>query len=382
MFITFNAGNYEEDSIGHKLRYVDAMSDDNNYHGTLERYTSHYDPNSSLYGRRIQTYIKSIKKNIQDIDKELREIKKRVDYYVDSGKMGGQRETELRNITQNYYKMKLDAFKTLAGFERDLDKSKKEDAKLWKELTAPGKDGTQPVLSLDDRSSDRNFLTNVLGGGVDQFFNNAQSNYYPQQVVPSYTQPLTTPVSQPVGEVKQPIPSNPVQEMKQQVVPETKPEAPIDFDKPIQQEVKPAPIDEKQITGYIKNANGVDVPIYEEGPQDFIEGAKTYTDAKLAYENISLSRNPNVQKMFKFNEDEEMGWLVYYDLAEKKEIKDQGSLRNIEQVFPFEVDKANNLVTTVLRENYPVIYTDEKPSEEVRSEYERLKNIQAMKENK
>jgi len=41
----------------------------------------------------------------------------------------------------------------------------------------------------------------------------------------------------------------------------------------------------------------------------------------------------------------------------------------------------NNLVTTVLRETYPVVYTDEKPSEEVKSEYERLEKIEESYEN-
>ena len=86
-----------------------------------------------------------------------------------------------------------------------------------------------------------------------------------------------------------------------------------------------------------------------------------------------------MQKFFKFNEKEGMGWLVYYDLEKKQEIKNKGSLRNIEQIFPFQVDKANNLVTTVLRETYPIIYTDETPNENVKSEYTRLRNIEESK---
>lgn len=360
MFVTFNMGNYEEDTIGHKLRYIDAISEDNMHYGTLERYTSHYDPESSMYGRKMNVHIKAIKKFVQEIEKEIRDTKKRIDYYVDAGKMGGQRESELRNIVQNYYKMKLEAFKTQASFEREKDKSRKEDLKLYKELTGSSNIQANQQM-IDDRSSDRAFMTSLLGSGVDNFFSNTtvqHTNVPIQPVQPSIT---------PVVNKPEPLPSNPVQEMKETVAEKSEP----DFSNT---NVVPK-VDNNQITGYIKNANGEDVPLYAEGPEDFLTGVKTYTDAKLAYENISLSNDPNVQKFFKFNEQEGMGWLVYYDMENKKTIEGKGSLRNIEQVFPFEIDKQNGLVTTVLRETYPVLFTDEKPTEEITKEYERLQNI-------
>lgn len=365
MFVTFNMGNYEEDSIGHKLRYIDAISEDEQYYGTLERYTHHYDPNTSLYGRQVTKEIKAIGKFIKDIEKEIRDNKKRIEYYVDSGKMGGQRETEIRNVVQNYYKMKLDGFKTRAGLIRELDKSRKEDLKLQKDLLGKVEGSSLDSIGLNDRSSDRSFMSNVIGGNVDQFFNNSNNSLYTAAPNQTYTpQPVQTPI-QPVQPAPQPIPQKPLEVMKQpepeSVVEEKKEETPV--------------YENGKVVQYIKNANGEDVPIYAEGPDDFVDG-KTYTNAKLAFENISLSRDPNVEKVFKFNEDEGVGWLAYYDLANKKEIKDKGSLRNIEQIFPFEIDKENNLVTTVLRETYPVVYTDEEPSEEVRNEYERLEKIE------
>lgn len=393
MFITYNMGNYEEDTIGNRLRYIDAMGSDSNIHLTLERYTDKFDPNTSIYGRKVDTQIKSIRKFIQDIEKEIRDTKKRIDYYVDAGKMGGQRETELRNVVQQYYKMKLDGIKTQSNLEREADKARKEDIKLFKDMN-----GNVPSdIVMNDRSSDRAFMTNILGGGVDEFFNSTTppTNIPIQQYIPNVQpQPIQQNV---VAESKQPINNQTIlNEMRTTEVPvpdfnnvatqpsvqpttqsTPQPEVPVN---PNMQPAEPTFNPEAtQVTAIIKNANGEDVPIYSDGPDDFIQGAKTYTNHKLAYENISLARDPNVQKFFKFNEKEGMGWLVYYDLEKKQEIKNKGSLRNIEQIFPFQVDKANNLVTTVLRETYPIIYTDETPNENVKSEYTRLRNIEESK---
>ena len=405
MFVTFNMGNYEEDSIGQKLRYLDMASEEDHYYGTLERYTHHYDPNTSLYGRQINREIKSVGKFIKDIEKEIKEAKKRIEYYVDSGRSGGQRETELRNTVQQYYKMKLDGVKIRASLLREVDKSKKEDIKLLKDIYGKVDNNNALAQSVgEDRSSDRAFMSGMLSGGVDNFFNNT-SGLYTANPNQSYVTPTPQPVSNTVTNImpeQQPLPSNPLQEFNnvdvnnntnnfvpqpaQQPVEENNfPNTHGDdlFDDTPNFEIQPN-IQEngKKVVTYVKNANGEDVPIYEDGPDDFITGKKTYTDAKLAYENITLKLDPNVERVFKFNEDEGMGWLSYYDMNNKKEIKDKGSLRNIEQLFPFEIDKENNLVTTVLRETYPVIYTNEEPSAEVKSEYERLEKIEESKKER
>ena len=403
MFVTFNMGNYEEDSIGQKLRYIDMASEDDHYYGTLERYTHHYDPNTSLYGRQINREIKSVGKFIKDVEKEIKEAKKRIEYYVDSGRSGGQRETELRNTVQQYYKMKLDGVKIRASLLREVDKSKKEDIKLLKDIYGKVDNNNALAQSMgEDRSSDRAFMSGMLSGGVDSFFNNT-SNIYTAAPNQSYSTPVPQPVTNTVTNVvpeQQPLPTNPLQEMSSvevntnNFVPNMAQQPSVEnnfpnthgddlFDDKPNFEIQPNVQENgKNVVTYVKNANGEDVPIYEDGPDDFITGKKTYTDAKLAYENITLKLDPNVERVFKFNEDEGMGWLAYYDMNSKKEIKDKGSLRNIEQIFPFEVDKENNLVTTVLRETYPVIYTNEEPSEEVKSEYERLEKIEESKKER
>ena len=406
MFVTFNMGNYEEDSIGQKLRYIDMASEEDHYYGTLERYTHHYDPNTSLYGRQINREIKSVGKFIKDIEKEIKEAKKRIEYYVDSGRSGGQRETELRNTVQQYYKMKLDGVKIRASLLREVDKSKKEDIKLLKEIYGKVDNNNALAQSIgDDRSSDRAFMSGMLSGGVDNFFGNTP-NIYTAAPNQNYSVPVPQPVTNTVTNImpeQQPLPTNPLQEMNNvevnvntnNFVPDVTQQQPVEenkfpnfhgddlFEDKPNFEIQPNVQENgKNVVTYVKNANGEDVPIYEDGPDDFITGKKTYTDAKLAYENITLKLDPNVERVFKFNENEGMGWLAYYDMNTRQEIKDKGSLRNIEQIFPFEVDKENNLVTTVLRETYPVIYTNEKPSDEVKAEYERLEKIEESKKER
>ena len=71
----------------------------------------------------------------------------------------------------------------------------------------------------------------------------------------------------------------------------------------------------------IKNALGQEIPIYEDGPEDFLENAKTYSNAKLSYENIEIGKNPNIKKVFKSNRERNEGWVVNYDFEKKEEVK-------------------------------------------------------------
>ena len=302
--------------------------------------------------------------------------------------------------------MKLDGVKIRASLLREVDKSKKEDIKLLKEIYGKVDNNNALAQSIgDDRSSDRAFMSGMLSGGVDNFFGNT-SNIYTATPNQNYTVPVPQPVTNTVTNImpeQQPLPTNPLQEMNNvevntntsNFVPDVAQQQPAVenkfpnvhgddlFDDTPNFEIQPNVQENgKNVVTYVKNANGEDVPIYEDGPDDFITGKKTYTDAKLAYENITLKLDPNVERVFKFNENEGMGWLAYYDMNTRQEIKGKGSLRNIEQIFPFEVDKENNLVTTVLRETYPVIYTNEKPSDEVKAEYERLEKIEESKKER
>lgn len=135
----------------------------------------------------------------------------------------------------------------------------------------------------------------------------------------------------------------------------------------------------RRVVNVIKNALGQEIPIYEDGPEDFIENAKTYSNAKLSYENIEIGKNPNIKKVFKFNRERNEGWVVNYDFEKKEEVK-KGSVVGVEQLYPFNIDYNNGVVTTKLRENYPLMMTDEIPSEEIQNIYATLKRIESEKQ--
>lgn len=135
----------------------------------------------------------------------------------------------------------------------------------------------------------------------------------------------------------------------------------------------------RKVVNVIKNALGQEIPIYEDGPEDFIENAKTYSNAKLSYENIEIGKNPNIKKVFKFNRERNEGWVVNYDFEKKEEVK-KGSVVGVEQLYPFNIDFNNGVVTTKLRENYPLMMTDEIPSEEIQNIYATLKRIETEKQ--
>lgn len=369
MFLTFDFNSYESDLIGDRLMYIDRTAGNPGY-GVLQRYTDKSNPESSIYGRKMRDEIHQIKKFIQDIDREIKETKRRIEIFAQGGKMTGQRETEMRTIHQNFFRMKLDAIKTRASLEREMDKSRKEDIKLMKDITGSVPTNIANTIG-DERSSDRNFMSNIFSSGVDGFFaatTTSPNNNIPivQSLPPApIAQPLPVPAKEPVvtniGEKEQVNTSTIMEEVKQN----------FDYSNIIDEQ--------KQVQAVIKNANGEDVPIYAEGPSDFIKDEGAFSNAKLAYENISLARNPNVQKVFKFNEDLGMGWLAFYDMEKKEEIKNKGTVYNIAQIYPFEIDKQNGLVNTVLQETFPLLYTDEEPTEKVKSEYERLKRIEESK---
>ena len=189
MFISYDWNGYEEDTIGNRMLYIQKTS--GNPYAVLQRYTDKVDTNSSLYGREIQKEVTALSKYIQDIEKEIKETRKRVDFYADGGKMSGQRETEMRTIMQKYFDMKMSAIKTKASLIREIDKSRKEDLKLQKDLTG---NMPQGATIADEYMSDNSLMSNLLSGGVDNFF--AATQYTPNPVPPT-PQPIAAPAMQP-----------------------------------------------------------------------------------------------------------------------------------------------------------------------------------------
>lgn len=197
MYVSFDLDGYESStmpSISDRMMYIDQMSRSGPYTTNIAGPTSYIDPDKgSMYGRKVEKEITAIARFILDIDKEIRETKRRIDYFADSGGRNGQRETEMRNVSLQLYKTKLDAIKSKAALEREIDKARKEDIKLYKDVNGSVPANTQ--ILPDTISSDGNFMSNLLGNGVDDFFNStiASSPMNIPPSVPQITQNIPTP---------------------------------------------------------------------------------------------------------------------------------------------------------------------------------------------
>ena len=195
MYVSFDLDGYESStmpSIADRMMYIDQMSRSGPYTTNIAEPRSYIDPDKGyMYGRKVEKEITAIARFILDIDKEIRETKRRIDYFADSGGRNGQRETEMRNVSLQLYKTKLDAIKSKAALEREIDKARKEDIKLYKDVNGTVPANTQ--ILPDTISSDGSFMSNLLGNGVDNFFNSTLPTSSVPTQVPQLQQPMPTP---------------------------------------------------------------------------------------------------------------------------------------------------------------------------------------------
>lgn len=189
MFISFDYNNYEDDTIGNRMMYIQKTS--GNPYAVLPRYTDKQETHNSLYGREIQKEVNALTKYIQDIEREIKDTKKRVEFY------SGKNETEMRSIVQRFFDMKMNAIKARASLIREIDKSRKEDLKLHKDLTGSAPAGGANLLP-NDHMSDTTLMSNLFSGGVDNFFlstqyNTPKTNDIPVSAINNPPTPVSTP---------------------------------------------------------------------------------------------------------------------------------------------------------------------------------------------
>ena len=81
------------------------------------------------------------------------------------------------------------------------------------------------------------------------------------------------------------------------------------------------------------------------------------------------------------NIEQGMGWMVWLDTETNQEIEG-GTHIDLKLLYPIDIDTNNNIANTRLQESYPVMYTDESPSEKVIKDYEMMRTIEKNKEAK
>lgn len=144
------------------------------------------------------------------------------------------------------------------------------------------------------------------------------------------------------------------------------------------------PVVEKKITnpaqveGYVLNALGEKVPLYKEYSGDY-DTCNTLSNAKLSKENIEIKMNPDIQEFLKYNKQEGMGYMVYYNTKTKKEVK-AGTHLPLKLLYPFQIDTINGVVSTKMDYDYPILFTEEPTPEDVKQEWANLENIYRLRE--
>lgn len=129
-------------------------------------------------------------------------------------------------------------------------------------------------------------------------------------------------------------------------------------------EVTTKPVVTPTSVSYITNAAGQQVPIYEEPEAEFIKTNNKFLSTENAYNVISNNQNENAELVFKYNDTCKMGWIAMIDKTTGDELVH--TVPPVERLYPFNIDVSNNLVTTNLQEDYPLLMTDEEPSEKVK----------------
>ena len=133
-----------------------------------------------------------------------------------------------------------------------------------------------------------------------------------------------------------------------------------------------------QVEGYVLNALGEKVPLYKEYRGDY-DTSNTLSNAKLSKENIEIKMNPDIQEFLKYNKQEGMGYMVYYNTKTKKEVK-AGTHLPLKLLYPFQIDTINGVVSTKMEYDYPILFTEEPTPEDVKQEWANLENIYRLRE--
>ena len=136
-------------------------------------------------------------------------------------------------------------------------------------------------------------------------------------------------------------------------------------------------INTSEIEGYVINALGEKVPLYKEYKGDYAED--TISNSRKSYENIAIHTNNNIQEFFKYNKEDKMGYLVYYDISTKKEVPG-GTHLPLKLLYPFSIDEVHSVVSTRMQEDYPILFTEEPTPQEIRDEWNNLEFIYRERE--
>lgn len=384
MFYMNDLFGYDKDTFN-RMKYInqEANAQANSFYSFIPFSNDNSSTEYSQYGKKLEKRIKNLNKLHDEIYNEIRDVGNRIRDLAQSGK-ATKTEVDLRTSKYSLFKSLIDVEKTVADLESKKEKGRMDDIKFNKDLELANlkiqAGGGNIAHQMEDRiSTNDSYMNSLFSGGVDKFINtNMSAPAYKPQIPGESKIPTTN--AQPYNAQEQPVSTieeapTPKVEDNTIKVQNNLNQEPIDF--------STLGINTEKSNGQIENVNGHMVPVFEgdDGQEDFRRSDKTATDASLALKNMEIKRNPNAKEFFKYNKEQGMGWMVWLDTETNQEIEG-GTHIDLKLLYPIDIDTNNNIANTRLQESYPVMYTDESPSEKVIKDYEMMRTIEKNKEAK
>ena len=384
MFYMNDLFGYDKDTFN-RMKYInqEANAQANSFYSFIPFSNDNSSTEYSQYGKKLEKRIKNLNKLHDEIYNEIRDVGNRIRDLAQSGK-ATKTEVDLRTSKYSLFKSLIDVEKTVADLESKKEKGRMDDIKFNKDLELANlkiqAGGGNIAHQMEDRiSTNDSYMNSLFSGGVDKFINtNMSAPAYKPQIPGESKIPTTN--AQPYNAQEQPVSTieeapTPKVEDNTIKVQNNLNQEPIDF--------STLGINTEKSNGQIENVNGHMVPVFEgdDGQEDFRRSDKTATDTSLALKNMEIKRNPNAKEFFKYNKEQGMGWMVWLDTETNQEIEG-GTHIDLKLLYPIDIDTNNNIANTRLQESYPVMYTDESPSEKVIKDYEMMRTIEKNKEAK
>ena len=345
----------------------------------------------SLYNRNMEKVLRMADDLYKDYGSEIKTMDSVIKKLSNSSNKI-KYEIEARGLKHNLMGKKADLLKMMADMETKIKKGNDDDLKLQKDLTGSvDLSGIGGSFGANTSTSDT-FMANVLtsedNGNLYNInpmntYNSTPSNeldIYEDNVI-STNKEIS--VNTPKENLSNLSELNSYEEKEEVKVEPPKPANNVTisdevFKKAINVDVEKDNDNNENIDRVIVNALGERVPVYKEYNGDFKDG--TMSSAKKSLENIQIKDNPDIREFFKYNKEEKKGYMVFYNEKTGEEVQG-GTHLPLKLLYPFKIDLRNDMVSTALEYDFPIVYTKEPIPKEISAEWDTLEDIYKNREN-
>lgn len=332
-------------------------------------------PNISLYNKKMEKAIRMANSLLNEVSQEIKTMDAVINKLANNGSKI-KYEMEARANKRGLLSDKLAIIKTIGDFETKIKKSNDDDMKLRKDLNAGGiNDMMQPFGQ--GTSTNDSFLSNMLNTDSSLHYNvntaalselnSFENNRIEERKQIQVNEPKKE-LPRSMEDIPNHVPSSSSPLRKEEVI---KDNIEDEFKSFATLEDEPKENNDN-VDAIIINALGDKVPVMKEYNGDWNEG--TRSSAKKTLENISIKENPDIKEFFKYNKAEKKGYMVFYNEKTKEEVKG-GTHLPLKLLYPMKIDLRNNMVSTNLEYDYPILYTNEPTPKEIAEEWDDLDNI-------